>query len=84
MVVDNYKLRGKRTKTVLFAGKRLEPGKKYNLIFFEKEEKKAHGVNRKMTLVAFYTHHVLFMDARGIRHSYRWWDLEKILKGEQR
>ena len=38
-------------------------------------------VKRKMKLVGIYPHHAQF-ERRGIRRSYGYWELEKLLKGE--
>lgn len=38
-------------------------------------------VKRKMKLVGIYPYHAQF-ERRGIRRSYGYWELEKLLKGE--
>lgn len=31
-----------------------------------------------------YRHHAVFEDEKGMQHSYRYWDIEKLLLGEPR
>lgn len=39
-------------------------------------------VVRKMRLIKKYPHHALFEDSRGIRTAFRYWDAERLIKGE--
>lgn len=65
------------------AGIELVVGQRYPLIFWEPIDKnpRKHKVVRKMKLVGIYPHHEQF-EYRGIRRSYQYWDLRKLLKGE--
>lgn len=65
------------------AGIELVVGQRYPLIFWEPIDKntRKHKVVRKMKLVGIYPHHAQF-EYRGIRRSYPYWDLRKLLKGE--
>ena len=65
------------------AGMDLVIGQRYPLIFWETTDKtpRKHKVVRKMKLVGLYPYHAKF-EYRGIRRSYQYWDLRKLLKGE--
>lgn len=64
----------------------LKEGSYYTLKFFEQVEshKRKQMVKKRMRLIKCYTHHAVFEDSLGILTSYRYWDLEKLLKGELR
>lgn len=66
-------------------GIKLQEGKIYTLIFFKRSDDKAiNPVKKRMRLIKCYTHHALFESAMGVRTSFRYWDLGKLLKGEPR
>lgn len=66
-------------------GIKLQKGKIYTLIFFKRSDDKAiNPVKKRMRLIKCYTHHALFESAMGVRTSFRYWDLGKLLKGEPR
>lgn len=62
----------------------LKGGEVYTLIFQEKKDgsKKIREVKKRMRLIKCYTHHAQFEDAHGIRRSYGYWELDKLLRGE--
>lgn len=64
----------------------LEEGKTYIFLMSESEETspKKKLVKKKMKLVECYKHHAVFESEKGIRQSYRYWDIEKLLLGEPR
>lgn len=64
----------------------LEEGKTYIFLMSESEEtsSKKKLVKKKMKLVKCYKHHAVFESKKGIRQSYRYWDIEKLLLGEPR
>ncbi len=65
------------------AGIELIAGEKYELIFRESVDgtPRKRKVKKKMKLVGIYSHHAQF-EYRGIRRSWGYWELEKLLKGE--
>ena len=65
---------------------KLKEGETYTLIFIERPEegKKRVKIKRRMRLIKCYRHHAVFEDKKRIRHSYRYWDIEKLLLGEPR
>lgn len=65
---------------------KLKEGETYTLIFIERPEegKKRVQTKRQMQLIRCYTHHAVFEDTKGMQHSYRYWDIEKLLLGEPR
>ena len=65
------------------AGVELVVGRTYELIVrvAVKGNQGTRKVKRKMKLVGIYPHHAQF-ERRGIRRSYGYWELEKLLKGE--
>lgn len=70
---------------MVVGGYTLKEGYIYTLIFFEREDGKIiNPVKKRMRLIKCYKHHALFESSKGIRRSFRYWDLEKLLKGEQR
>ena len=64
----------------------LEEGKTYIFLMSESEETspKKKLVKKKMKLVKCYKHHAVFESKKGIRQSYRYWDIEKLLLGQSR
>lgn len=62
----------------------LEEGEIYTLKFRVKTEgsKKIKEVKKWMRLIKCYRHHAQFEDAHGIRRSYGYWELDKLLRGE--
>lgn len=64
----------------------LEEGKTYTFLIQESEETspKKKLVKKKMKLVKCYKHHAVFESKKGIRQSYRYWDIEKLLLGQSR
>lgn len=65
---------------------KLKEGETYTLIFIERPEegKKRVKIKRRMRLIKCYRHHAVFEDKKRIQHSYRYWDIEKLLLGEPR
>lgn len=65
---------------------KLREGEAYTLIFIERTEegKKRVQKKRRMRLIKCYRHHAVFEDTKGMQHSYRYWDIEKLLLGEPR
>ena len=64
----------------------LEEGETYIFLISESEETspKKKLVKKKMKLVKCYKHHAVFESKKGIRQSYRYWDIEKLLLGQPR
>lgn len=64
----------------------LKEGEVYSLVFREKqgERGKVRTVKKRMRLIKCYTHHAVFESTKGIRQSFRYWDLEKLLTGQER
>lgn len=64
----------------------LEEGKTYIFLMPESEETspKKKLVKKKMKLIKCYKHHAVFESPMGVRQSYRYWDIEKLLLGEPR
>lgn len=64
----------------------LVEGETYTLIFTVQERASAKKVKKKkrMQLIRCYPHHAEFKDEKGIRRSFRYWDIEKLLLGEPR
>lgn len=58
---------------------KLKIGKTYELIFLKEsgEEKE----RRKLKLVGIYPYIAAFKDKSGFLECYRYWDLERLLKG---
>lgn len=65
---------------------RLEEGKTYTFHVPEAEETSPRKKlkKKKMKLIKCYKHHAVFESQKGIRQSYRYWDIEKLLLGEPR
>lgn len=65
---------------------KLVEGETYTLIFTVQERASAKKVKKKkrMRLIRCYPHHAEFKDEKGIRRSFRYWDIEKLLLGEPR
>lgn len=65
---------------------RLEEGKIYTFLVSESEETSPRKklVKKKMRVIKCYKHHAVFESRKGIRQSYRYWDIEKLLLGEPR
>ena len=62
----------------------LKEGEVYTLRFRVKtvESKKIKVVKKRMWLIKCYTHHAQFEDTHGIRRSFSYWELDKLLRGE--
>ncbi len=59
-------------------GLRLAEGKVY--IFTECDEADAKKrIKKRMRLIKCYRHHAVFESEKGIRRSYQYWDIEKML-----
>lgn len=60
-------------------------GKIYTLRFWQQlEENKRYAViERRMRFLKAFPHHALFENSYGIKRSFTWWEVEKLLKGEQ-
>lgn len=65
---------------------RLEEGEAYTLIFIERPEEggRMKRIKKRMRLLKCYRHHAVFEDTKGMQHSYRYWDIGKLLLGEPR
>ena len=65
---------------------KLEEGEVYTLIFVVQQNanKKQKKKKKRMRLIKCYPHHAVFEDNKGIRQSFRYWDIEKLLLGEAR
>lgn len=65
---------------------KLEEGEVYTFIFVVQKNASTKRIKTKqrMRLLKCYRHHAVFEDKKGMRHSYRYWDIEKLLLGEQR
>lgn len=65
---------------------KLEEGEAYTLIFVVQQNanKKRVKLKKRMRLIKCYPHHAVFEDNKGIRQSFRYWDIEKLLLGEPR
>ena len=65
---------------------RLEEGEVYTLIFAiqKNASTKKIKMKKRMRLIKCYRHHAVFEDNKGIRQSFRYWDIEKLLLGEAR
>ena len=65
---------------------RLEEGETYTFLAPEAEEKNPRKKlkKKKMKLIKCYKHHAVFESEKGIRQSYRYWDIEKLLLGQPR
>ena len=64
----------------------LEEGETYTFLVSEAEERSPRKKlkKKKMKLVKCYKHHAVFESEKGIRQSYRYWDIEKLLLGQPR
>lgn len=90
MVVDGQELQNQTVtncnglkRRMVVGGQELQEGQIYTLIFFEKvDDKRKTAVKKRMRLLKFYRHHALFESRKGIRTSFRYWDLGKLLRGE--
>ena len=50
-----------------------------------KEDKRVQKLKKKkMKLIKCYKHHAVFESEKGIRQSYRYWDIGKLLLGQPR
>lgn len=65
---------------------KLEEGEVYTMIFVVQQSanKKRVKLKKRMRLIKCYPHHAVFEDAKGIRQSFGYWDIEKLLLGEAR
>ena len=65
---------------------KLKEGEVYTLIFVVQQNanKKRVKMKKRMRLIKCYPHHAEFKDKKGIRRSFRYWDIEKLLLGEPR
>lgn len=64
----------------------LEEGEVYTLIFVVQKNASEKKIKKKkrMRLLKCYRHHAVFEDNKGIRQSFGYWDIEKLLLGEAR
>lgn len=64
----------------------LREGETYTLTFVTTHKANGRYVKKKrrMKLMKCYRHHAVFEDEKGMQHSYRYWDIEKLLLGEPR
>lgn len=64
----------------------LKEGEVYSLIFVEtvNHREKQRKKKKRMKLLKCYRHHAVFEDKKGMQHSFRYWDIEKLLLGEPR
>lgn len=65
---------------------KLKEGEVYTLIFAVQQNanKKRVKMKKRMRLIKCYPHHAVFEDNKGIRQSFGYWDIEKLLLGEAR
>ncbi len=65
---------------------KLKEGEVYTLIFVVQQNanKKRVKMKKRMRLIKRYPHHAVFEDNKGIRQSFGYWDIEKLLLGEAR
>lgn len=65
---------------------KLEEGEIYTLTFVVQKNasEKRVKTKKRMRLLKCYQHHAVFEDDKGIQHSYRYWDIEKLLLREPR
>ena len=65
---------------------RLKEGEVYTFIIpaHIEEHEKRKQTKKRMRLIKCYRHHAVFEDQKGIRQSYRYWDIQKLLLGEPR
>lgn len=65
---------------------KLKEGEVYTLIFAiqKNASTKKIKMKKRMRLIKCYRHHAVFEDNKGIRQSFRYWDIEKLLLGEAR
>lgn len=65
---------------------RLEEGETYTFLVSEAEETSPRKKlkKKKMKLIKCYKYHAVFESEKGIRQSYRYWDIEKLLLGQSR
>lgn len=65
---------------------KLKEGEVYTLIFViqKNASTKKIKMKKRMRLIKCYRHHAVFEDNKGIRQSFRYWDIEKLLLGEAR
>lgn len=63
---------------------KLKEGEVYTLIFViqKNASTKKIKMKKRMRLIKCYRHHAVFEDNKGIRQSFRYWDIEKLLLGE--
>lgn len=60
-------------------------GEIYTLRFRQQLEgnKRYTVIKRRMRFLKAFPHHALFENPYGIKRSFTWWEVEKLLKGEQ-
>ena len=65
---------------------KLQEGETYTLIFVAQKSasEKKIKMKKRMRLLKCYRNHAVFEDDKGMQHSYRYWDIERLLLGEQR
>lgn len=63
----------------------LVEGKVYTLIFRQQAERSERHtvIKKRMRFLKAFPHHALFKNPYGIKRSFTWWEVEKLLKGEQ-
>ena len=64
---------------------RLVEGKIYTLNFRQQAERSERHtvIKKRMRFLMTFPHHALFENPYGIKRSFNWWEVEKLLKGEQ-
>lgn len=80
-------MRGRRyspTENATRESLKLKEGEVYTLIFViqKNASTKKIKMKKRMRLIKCYRHHAVFEDNKGIRQSFRYWDIEKLLLGE--
>ena len=65
---------------------KLKEGEVYTLIFVVQQNAREKKIKKKkrMRLLKCYKHHAVFEDTKHMQHSYRYWDIEKLLLGVPR
>jgi len=47
------------------------------------KKRKHTAIKKRMRFLKAFPHHALFENPYGIKRSFTWWEVEKLLKGEQ-
>ena len=63
----------------------LKEGEIYTFTFLEAVDGgKRQQIKKRMRLIKCYRHHAVFEGAKGVRRSFRYWDIDKLLHGQER